>query len=86
MKCEICSSGDEEVICTKYPIGDCGNCGCAWNYMSLMGPGTFSLKLSRYDTERVGKELVATVEFNDNDPKTYTCRIKAGKYIHLEEQ
>jgi len=86
MKCEIKSWALDEVECDTNPLGDCANCGLAWGYMSLFGPGAFSHQLSKYDTSREGKELVARVKFNDGDPIDYTCRIKGGKYIHLEKE
>lgn len=82
MKCDLKSWGGKEVDCGMTPYGDCANCQTAWNYLNLFGPGSFSSKLSSMTTERVGKDLVATVMFNDGDPTVYKYAIADGKYIH----
>lgn len=83
MKCEIASWGKTEFTC--YQQGNCSQCSIAIQYMSLMGPGSFSLKLSTFDIEKKGEDLVATVQFNDNDPNIYRCTISKGVYTHLEK-
>lgn len=85
MKCEIRSWGQQKVDCDSIPIGNCADCGRAWNYLSLSGPGLFSLMLSFMTTERVGQNLISTVVFNDGDPTVYKCMIVGGKYIHLQK-
>ena len=85
MKCDIRSWGERIVTCDKEPIGNCANCNFAWNYLGLVGPGSFISELKRCDYHRNGKVLSAEIEFTDGDPIMYTCRIENGKYFHLEE-
>ena len=86
MKCEIGSWGQQEANCESEVTGNCAYCERAWNYMSLFGPGSFSFMLASSNAERVGKDLVLTVMFNDDDKTVYKCIITDGKYIHLQKQ